>query len=189
MTVISNSVTAGAIFASGAVSNWIGDTMVAIQNSQNSAGILGALGNSGDGSVGSFLDINAQIADNFALISQNNVSSASAFYAQLASQNLEKRNKEILQKVLEDLTASQKRVKPQNVLDPIIYLSDGSTIDTENNILTRSDGSQFDTVTGAPYVDPAFIIQLANGAYIDTKNNIMTLADGTRIDTVTGLKI
>jgi len=151
--------------------------------------VKSSVASSSDGSVGSFLDQSAQSADNIALISQNSVSSASAFYAQIASQNLEQRNKEILQKTLEALTASRNRVKPENVLDPTIFLSDGSTIDTENNILTRPDGKQFNTVTGAPYVDPAFLIQLASGAYIDTKNNILTLADGTRIDTVTGLKI
>jgi hypothetical protein len=55
--------------------------------------------------------------------------------------------------------------------------------------MTRPDGTQYDTTTGAKYVDPTFIIQMANGAYLDTKNNILTLGDGTQIDTVTGLKV
>ena len=80
-------------------------------------------------------------------------------------------------------------MQPKNVLDPTIFLSNGATIDTNSNIMTMADGTQYDTTTGAKYVDPASIIQMANGAYLDTKNNILTLADGTKIDTVTGLKI
>jgi hypothetical protein len=173
----------------GGQSNWLNDTFAAIQSSQTSAGILGALQNVGDGSVSSFLSQSSTIAGNFAAISQNNQSSASAYYAQLASQAQDQRNKVVLQKLLKDLTASQNQVKEENVLDSYIYFSDGTSIDTNNNIMTRPDGSQYDTVTGAPYVDPAAVIQLANGAYLDTYNNIMTLTDGTKIDTVTGLKI
>ena len=82
-----------------------------------------------------------------------------------------------------------KMVQPKNMLDPFIYFSDGSSIDTNNNILTKSDGTQIDITTGAKVIDSASIMQLANGAYLDTKNNIMTMPDGTQIDTVTGLKI
>ena len=55
--------------------------------------------------------------------------------------------------------------------------------------MTMPDGTQYDTTTGAKYVDPASIIQMANGAYLNTKTNILTMADGTQIDTVTGLKV
>ena len=51
------------------------------------------------------------------------------------------------------------------------------------------DGTQYDTTTGAKYVDPASIIQMGNGAYLNTKTNILTMSDGTQIDTVTGLKV
>ena len=71
----------------------------------------------------------------------------------------------------------------------MIYFSDGSFLDTEKNILTRTDGTQIDTTTGTTYVDPGSIVQMANGAYLDTKNNIMTLSDGTKIDVITGLLI
>ena len=80
-------------------------------------------------------------------------------------------------------------MQPTNVLDSYIYFEDGSSIDTENNILTMSDGTKIDTVTGAEMFDSASIIQMANGAYLDTKNNILTMSDGTQIDTVTGIKI
>ena len=80
-------------------------------------------------------------------------------------------------------------VQPKNVLDPFIYFPDGSTIDTNSNIMTMPDGTQYDTTTGAKYVDPASIIQMANGAYLNTKTNILTMPDGTQIDTVTGLKV
>jgi hypothetical protein len=66
---------------------------------------------------------------------------------------------------------------------------DGSTIDTNQNIYTRPDGSQYDSVTGAPYLDPLNIVQLANGAYLNTQSNVMTLPDGTQIDMITGLNV
>jgi hypothetical protein len=177
------------VFTAGPSANWIGDTITAIQNSGTLGGILGALASSGDGSIDSFLGQSSTNASNLALISQNNVTNATAFYAQIASQNQQQRSQEALRKVLEGLQESQNRVKPQNVLDPVIYFSDGTTIDTENNIMTKPDGTQYDTVTGALYVDPADVIQMANGAYLNTKTNILTLADGTQIDTVTGLKV
>ena len=75
------------------------------------------------------------------------------------------------------------------MLDPIIFFPDGSTIDTNSNILTMANGTQIDTTTGAKVVDTSSLIQMANGAYLDTKNNILTMPDGTQIDTVTGLKL
>jgi hypothetical protein len=176
------------IFTAGPRANWIGDTITAIQNSATSGGILGALASSGDGSISSFLGQSATNASNLALISQNNVTNASAFYAQIASQNQQQRSQETLKKALQALTESQNQVKPTNV-NPFVYLSDGSTIDTETNIMTRADGTQYDITTGAKYVDPADVIQMANGAYLNTKTNILTLGDGTQIDTVTGLKV
>jgi len=176
------------IFTAGPSANWIGDTITAIQNSATQGGILGALASSGDGSINSFLGQSSTNASNLALISQNNVTNASAFYAQIASQNQQQRSAEALQKVFKALQESQNQVKPQNV-NPFVYLSDGSTIDTETNIMTRADGTQYDIATGAKYVDPADVIQMANGAYLNTKTNILTLGDGTQIDTVTGLQV
>ena len=46
-------------------------------------------------------------------------------------------------------------VQPANTLDPYIYFPNGSSIDTNTNILTMPDGSQIDTTTGLKYVDPA----------------------------------
>lgn len=176
------------IFTAGPSANWIGDTITAIKNSATSGGILGALESSGNGSIDSFLGQSSLNASNLALISQNNVTNASAFYAQIASQNQQQRSEEALQKVARELTESQNRVKPTNV-NPFVYFSDGSTIDTETNIMTRVDGTQYDITTGAIYVDPADVIQMANGAYLNTKTNILTLGDGTQIDTVTGLQV
>jgi hypothetical protein len=191
-SVISASPTANsysAVYAQAPASNWIADTIVAIQNSASSGGILGALESSGDGSISSFLGQSSTIANNFALISQNAVTNASSFYAQIASQNIDQQNQQKLQDALKALSDTQNRVTAKNVLDPFIYLPDGTTIDTDNNIMTRPDGTQYDVVTGAKYVDPANVIQMANGAYLDTQNNILTLPDGTQIDTVTGLKV
>jgi hypothetical protein len=78
---------------------------------------------------------------------------------------------------------------PAKNVNPFVYLPDGSTIDTVSNIMTRSDGTQYDITTGAKFIDPADVIQMANGAYLNTKTNILTMSDGTQIDTVTGLKV
>jgi hypothetical protein len=179
-------VSSAAFFNSG--SNWLADTYTAIQNANNAGGLLGMLRDSGgDGSVDTFLGLSSTNANNFALISQNSVVNASSLVAQMASQNLEKENAKKLQDVMNSLAATQKMVQPKNTLDPVIYFADGSTIDTNSNIMTMANGTQYDTTTGAKYVDPVSIIQMANGAYLDTKNNILTMSDGTRIDTVTGL--
>ena len=170
-------------------SNWLASTETAIQNSQNQGGLLGMLSAATDGSVSSFLSNSATSANAFATISQTSVSSASTFYAQIAAQNVKTQQQKKLQDAMDSLQAQQKMVPVQSTLDPFIYFPDGSNIDTTNNILTMSDGTQYDTTTGAKYVDPSSIIQMANGAYLDTKNNIMTMPDGSQIDTVTGLTV
>jgi len=179
--------TAGGL--NGTTAGWMNDAITAIQNSQNSGGILGALENSGDGSIGSFLSESAAGAGNFASISQNNLTNSVQFYTQLAAQNQQQQQQEQLQKAVDALDAAQNTVQPKNMLDPVIYLPDGTTIDTNSNIMTRPDGTQYDVTTGAKYVDPASIIQMANGSYLNTSTNILTLSDGTQIDTVTGLKV
>ena len=170
-------------------SNWLASTETAIKNSQNQGGLLGMLSAATDGSVSSFLSNSATSANAFATISQTSVSSASTFYAQIAAQNVKTQQQKKLQDAMDSLQAQQKMVPVQSTLDPFIYFPDGSNIDTTNNILTMSDGTQYDTTTGAKYVDPSSIIQMANGAYLDTKNNIMTMPDGSQIDTVTGLTV
>jgi len=190
-SVISASPTAdyfSSVFAASSSKNWLGDTITAIQNSQTSGGILGALAAGGDGSIDSFLSQSSTNASNIALISQNNVTSAGAFYAQLASQAQQQRQQEQLQQALKSLSEAQNQVQAKNV-NPFIYLPNGATIDTVGNIMTASDGTQYDITTGAKYIDPASIIQMANGSYLNTNTNILTMSDGTQIDTVTGLKV
>ena len=94
-----------------------------------------------------------------------------------------------LQEAFEALSASKQMVRPENKLDPFIYFDDGSSINTNNNILTTKDGKQIDITTGLEVIDTSSIMQLANGAYLDTKNNILHLANGTKIDTITHLTI
>ncbi len=175
------------IFNTG--SNWLADTVIAIKNSENPSGIMGALQNSSDGSVSSFLSSAKSFANNLVTISTSNVTNSSSFYAQIASQAIQARQQKQLEQAMADLQRTQSMVQPENVLEDYIYYSNGSVLDTNNNILTLSDGSQIDSITGAKVIDPASIIQMANGAYLDTKNNILTMSDGTQIDTVTGLKL
>jgi hypothetical protein len=191
MTVVSASSAAsssGTLFSSAG--SWLADTLTAIKNQANQGGLLGMLQNAGgDGSISSFLGQSSANANNFALISQNSVTNASSLIAQIAAQNLKAESDKKVAEVIKALSASQNEVKPHNTLDSFIYLSDGTSIDTNNNILTKPDGTQYDTTTGALYVDPTYVVQMANGAYLDTKNNILTMPDGTKIDTVTGLNL
>lgn len=188
---VSAATTSSALFNTGAAgSNWLADTLTAIQNQDSQGGLLGMLQNSGgDGSIDTFLNSSSTISGNFALISQNSVVNASSLIAQQAAARQQEEGQKKLQDAMNALAATQQQVQPKNVLDPTIFLPDGTMIDTNSNIMTRPDGTKYDTTTGAKYVDPSSVIQMANGAYLDTQNNILTLTDGTKIDTVTGLKI
>jgi hypothetical protein len=181
----------GQLFNTGSgASNWLANTITNIQNEANQGGLLGMLANSnGDGSISTFLGNSANTANAFAQISQTSLTSTSSLIAQQAAQNQQQAQAKKLQDAFNALQATQQQVQPQNTLDPYIYLSDGSSIDTTNNIMTTANGTQYDITTGAKYVDPASIIQMANGAYLDTKNNILTESDGTAVDINTGLKI
>lgn len=192
MSVISASpITQASIFlGADSASSWLNDALNSIQNQSSAGGLLGMLQNSGgDGSISSFLGSSGNTANQFALISQNSVTNTSNLVAQIAAQNAQQTNQQQLQDSIDSLSATQQMVQPTNVLDPTIFFADGSTLDTNANILTMSDGTQIDTTTGAKVVDTSSIVQMANGAYLDTKNNILTMPDGSEIDTVTGLKI
>jgi hypothetical protein len=174
---------------SGTSANWIADVVVANQN-QTDTGLIGALSTAAKykpGSIGAFL--NSTSSTDLANIAQSSVTAATQFAIQQGDAVTQARSAAAAQQTLNDLSAASNTVQPTNVLDPIIYLGDGGTLDTNANILTLSNGTQIDATTGALYTDPASIVQLANGAYLDTQNNILTLGDGTRIDSTTGLTI
>jgi uncharacterized protein YidB (DUF937 family) len=180
----------GALFSASGAASWLGDTLTAIQNQQNQGGLIGMLQNSGgDGSISSFIGASQNSSNQLALIAQNSVTNKSSLVAQMASQNIQQQNQKKLQDAIAALSASQQVVQPTNVLDPVIFFGDGSSLDTNSNVMTMSDGTQIDTTTGAKVVDTASLVQMANGAYLDTKNNILTMPDGSKIDTITGLKI
>jgi hypothetical protein len=171
--------------------NWLANTVVAIQ-SQSDSGLIGSLANAAKnkpGSIGAFLNSTRASATDMVTISQGAVTNATQLALARGDAVTKARADAATQKALDDLAAVSNSVQPKNVLDSIIYFDDGSTIDTNQNIYTRPDGSQYDAVTGAPYVDPANIVQMANGAYLNTLNNIMTMPDGTQIDVVTGLNV
>jgi len=190
-SVISASFNQASLFLSAdSASSWLNGALNSIQNQNNAGGLLGMLQNSGgDGSISSFLGSSTTTAGQFALISQNSVTNTSSLVAQIAAQNAQQTSSQKLQDSIDALSAAQQMVQPQNVLDPTIFFADGSTLDTNSNILTMSNGTQIDTTTGAKVIDTSSLIQMANGAYLDTANNILTMPDGTEIDTVTGLKI
>jgi hypothetical protein len=179
-----------ALFSASGAASWLGDTMTAIQNQGNEGGLIGMLQNSGgNGSIASFLGSSQKSSSQLALISQNSMTNKSSLVAQIASQNIQQQNQKKLQDAIAALSASQQVVQPTNVLDPIIFFANGSSLDTNSNVMTMSDGTQIDTTTGAKVVDTSSIVQMANGAYLDTKNNILTMPDGSKIDTITGLTI
>ena len=165
---------------------WLASAWTAIQQESSSGGILGALQNSrnSDGSNKSFLSISSGFANSLATIAQNNFSGGATLTAQVAATNQQKQQATALQKALSSLAAPSAPPGPK--LDPMIFFGNGSTLDTQNNILTMSDGTQIDTTTGVKIQKPANIMELPNGSYIDLANNIMTLTDGTQINTLTG---
>jgi hypothetical protein len=195
MSVSSLSATSSALFGatSAGQSNWLQDTMNNIKNSETQGGLLGMLsgaaaGNN-DGSTASFLTNSISAANGLASIAQTSVTNYSSLIAQQASARQQQEQQQKLTDAMTSLQQTQSQVQPKNVLDPTIFMPDGSTIDTTSNIMTMSDGTQYDITTGAKYVDPTMIIQMANGSYLDTKNNILTMANGTRMDSVTGIML
>ena len=189
--ISASSINQASLFLSAdSASSWLNGALNSIQNQNNAGGLLGMLQNSGgDGSISSFLGSSTTTANQFALISQNSVTNTSSLVAQMAAQNAQQANSQKLQDSIDALSLTQQMVQPKDVLDPTIFFADGSTLDTNSNILTMSDGTQIDTTTGAKVVDTSSLIQMANGAYLDTANNILTMPDGSQIDTVTGLKV
>jgi hypothetical protein len=166
-------------------SDWIASAWSAMQDT-SSNGIMGALQDAADGNLNNQF---VSAANAFATITLNNTTNTSSMIAQMAAQNQQDQQDKQLQDAMDALKVQQQMVQATNVLDPFIYFADGSTIDTNNNIMTMSDGTQYDTTTGAKVIDPSSVIQMANGSYLDTKNNILTMPDGTQIDTVTGIKL
>lgn len=177
--------------SSNSIASWIGDTFTAIQNESSSAGIMGALQSmsASHGSASSLISQTKSAANNFSLISQSSVTNTSSFYAQIAAQNQSDQANQQLQKALDSLTKQQQMVQQKNTLPSVIYFSNGSSLDTNSQIMTMTDGTQYDVTTGAKYVDPADILEMANGAYLNTSTHIMTMSDGTQINTITGLQV
>lgn len=142
------------------------------------------------GSISSFLQQSQDEANNMASIMQSAVQNEGQLYAQIAQDE----GQQAAQQRQDEENAllnppAQTNFTPDAQLDPVIYLADGSNIDTTTNILTKANGDQIDTTTGQPYIDPQSVIQMANGAYLDTKNAILHEANGSQIDANTGLVI
>jgi hypothetical protein len=175
--------------ASATGTNWLKEAQEAAAAAENPGGMIGALQDSKyPGSIKNFLAQSQNTAANLALISQGTQQSAATLALQMADAAQAKRTQERLA-LQQKLNPQQQNFNPPTELDPFIYFEDGTTIDTVNNILTMSDGTQYDVLTGIEIFDQSSIISMANGAYLDTKKNILTMADGTKIDTVTGLQI
>ncbi len=140
------------------------------------------------GSIKTFLAKSQNTMYSLAQIAQSNRTSVGALAAQMSSAAAQKRYAEQVA-LMAKLNPVHSNFNPPRELDPFIYFEDGSSIDTDRNILTMSNGKQIDTITGLKYHDPKSIISMVNDAYLDTQNNILTMADGTGIDTITGLTI
>lgn len=176
--------------ASATASNWLKEAQQSLVAAESPGGLLGALQAAGKntGSIKSYLANSQNAAANMALISLNTAQASVDLVNQMAS---DAANKRLAERFAQSRKQNelQTNYTPSKGLDPIFYFSNGSTLDTKNNILTLSDGKQIDTKTGYEYVDESALIRMANGAYLDTKNNILHMADGTKIDTITHLII
>ena len=181
--------------ASSTSSNWLSEAQSAIQASQSSDGIMGALQTASvstnpSGSIASFLADSQANADAFASIAQNSVQAAGQFYAQLAATEGQQAAQDRAAKEAALLNPPQQtNFTPPLQLSPVVFNSDGSSLDTTSNIMTLSNGTQIDITTGLKYVDPSSIVQMANGAYLDTTSNILHESDGTAVDATTGIKV
>jgi hypothetical protein len=177
--------------ASATASNWLAEAQSALIASQNAGGLMGTLQaatGGADGSIKTFLANSQNNANAFASIAQNTVQAAGQFYAQVAAAQ----GQQAAQDRRDQLNAwlnppNQANSTPPQPRDPVVYYDNGSSLDIKANILTMSDGSQIDTRTGLPYLDPKTIVRMANGAYLDTKKSILHEPDGTQIDVNTGL--
>jgi hypothetical protein len=175
--------------ASSTAPNWLKEAQESLAASENPGGLLGALQDARyPASLKNFLTKSQAAASNLALINQGTAQSQNTLTLQMADAAAQKRAADKLA-LQQKLNPQQTNYNPPKQLDSFIYFQDGSSIDTQNNVLTMANGTQIDTTTGLQIIDHSSIISMANGAYLDTKNNILTMADGTRIDTVTGLKI
>ena len=184
----------GISIASSTSKNWLDEAATSIIASQNPDGLMGMLQNAADdgkiGSNRSFLIKSQNSANAIANIAQSSVQAAGAFYAQLAAANGHKAAQERQARLAALLNPpAQTNFTPPLELAPVVYNSDGSSLDTISNILTLSSGKQIDITTGLPHVDANSIIQMANGAYLDTTSNILHESDGTQVDATTGIKI
>jgi hypothetical protein len=176
--------------ASATSNNWLKEAQDSLAASQSQGGLMGMLNDArrDPGSLKSFLAKSQTIAAGLALMAQSTQTAANNLTLQMADAAAQKRADEQMALAVK-LNPVQVNYNPPRELDPVIYLDDGSSIDTTANVMTLANGIQIDTVTGLQVIDEGQIISMANGAYLDTKNNILTLADGTKIDTVTGLVV
>ena len=176
--------------ASSTGANWLKEAQDSLAAASSTGGMMGALANSKYSLSGSknFLANSANVANSMASISANSVNSMGAFVAQLAASNQQKKQQDLLDKLL-NANAPQTNYNPPAELDPNIYFADGSYLDTTANVLTRNDGVKIDITTGREVINEKSVIRLANGAYIDAQNNILHQSDGSKIDMYTGLKV
>ncbi len=170
---------------------WISTVWDAGKSATESTGMMGALQSASSktnapGSLASFFASQQSNALTLSSISQTSVTSVTALAIQMADAALQKR-------VSERAAEAAKHNVPMIPAEPLgerfMYFENGSSLDTEQNILTLSTGKKINTLTGADWVDPASIINFANGSYLDTANNILTMANGTKINTITGLTV
>lgn len=171
--------------------SWISSVWDAGNTATQSAGMMGALQTASSknlqpGSLKAFLNNNQSAAAALSTVAQTSVTNRTALVIQQADA--------AVQKLAAERAALANKgnipmIPKTPVGDRFFYFDNGSTLDTEENILTMADGKKINTLTGADYVDPKSLVNLANGSYLDTANNILTMADGTKIDTLTGLII
>ena len=173
---------------------WISTVWDAGKAATESTGMMGALQSASSkktspGSLASFFasqQNNALTLSSIAQTSVTSVTSVTALAIQMADAALQKRFSE---RAAEAAKHNVPLIPAEPLGERFMYFGNGSSLDTEQNILTLSTGKKINTLTGADWVDPASIVNFANGSYLDTANSILTMANGTKINTITGLTV
>ena len=153
-------INATSVYGTPFPANWFADAYTAMPNSKTSGGLWACSTTpAASGSLKSFVQSSTSAANTFALISQNTVSTPAASMPKLLRKGRTRPNRKKLQEALDAMSASKQMVQPENKLDPFIYFDDGSSIDTNNNILTTKDGKRIDITTGLEVIDTSSIMR------------------------------
>src|SRR5436305_7073029 len=131
--------------ASSTAPNWLKEAQGALAAAEAPGGMMGALQDSRSGySIKTFLAKSQNNSYALAQISANTQTSSNQLTVQM-SQAAAKKHQGELAALAAKLNPVQTNFTPPKGLDPLIFFSDSSSLDTTSNIMTFSNGKQIDT--------------------------------------------